>query len=229
MKRATNNKNNKNNTNETNETTNVDETEYFSSETDSEYYSESDESNISTIEGGDGDKDIDENIEEDNEGDDIDEENEEDENEEDDNEDKEDEKEDNEDEEEEFDEEEGCVYKGVSKKNKSNDLMLENKLDNINNYFGEEDTELEINKFVEKDKRITKPYLTKYERVRLLGDRARQLSLGAKPLIKNVDNLGPKEIAKLELEHKIMPLYVIRPLPNGFKEKWYLHELQIIN
>ena len=121
------------------------------------------------------------------------------------------------------------MYKGVSKKNKSNDLMLENKLDNINNYFGEEDTELEINKFVEKDKRITKPYLTKYERVRLLGDRARQLSLGAKPLIKNVDNLGPKEIAKLELEHKIMPLYVIRPLPNGFKEKWYLHELQIIN
>ena len=71
--------------------------------------------------------------------------------------------------------------------------------------------------------------MTIYERVRILGERAKQLSLGAKPLIKGADNMDPKIVAKIELERKIIPLVIIRPLPNGQKEKWRVSELEIIN
>ena len=71
-------------------------------------------------------------------------------------------------------------------------------------FFEEEDKKLPV--FVDNDKRITKKFMTIYERVRLLGVRAKQLSLGAKPMIRNAENQDPKTIAKLELENKVMPL-----------------------
>jgi len=71
--------------------------------------------------------------------------------------------------------------------------------------------------------------MTIFERVRLLGDRAKQLSLGAKPMIKGLETVNPKEVAKLELEKGVMPLIIERVLPNGKKERWYTHELKIIN
>lgn len=78
---------------------------------------------------------------------------------------------------------------------------------------------------VPENKRKTKPFLTKYERVRLLGDRTQQLTLGAKPMIKNTENLTPKQIAEIELEKNVIPLIIERPLPNGKKERWYVKEL----
>ena len=81
------------------------------------------------------------------------------------------------------------------------------------------------NIFVPKEERQTKPFLTKYERVRIIGDRTKQISGGAKPLIKNVEHLSPKEIALLELENNIIPFIIERPLPNGRKERWYISEL----
>jgi DNA-directed RNA polymerase subunit K len=69
--------------------------------------------------------------------------------------------------------------------------------------------------------------MTIYERVRLLGDRAVQLATGAKPMIKNASSLDPKTIAKMELEKGLMPLCIIRTLPNGEKEKWKVSELKI--
>jgi len=78
---------------------------------------------------------------------------------------------------------------------------------------------------IKKEKRITKPFLTKYERVRIIGERTKQLSLGAKPMIKDTKNLTSHEIALLELENNVMPFIIERPLPNGFKETWHLNEL----
>src|SRR5690606_15747684 len=78
---------------------------------------------------------------------------------------------------------------------------------------------------VSKEKRRTKPRMTKYERVRLISDRTKQLAGGAKPMIKNVSHLDPKEVALLELEKNLMPLIIERPLPDGSKEKWYTYEL----
>lgn len=82
-------------------------------------------------------------------------------------------------------------------------------------------------KILPPDARITKPFLFKYERVRIIGDRTQQLTLGAKPMIKNIDErLTQKEIAELELENNVIPLIIERPLPNGKKERWYTSELK---
>jgi DNA-directed RNA polymerase subunit K/omega len=63
--------------------------------------------------------------------------------------------------------------------------------------------------------------------VRLLGDRARQLSMGAKSMIKNIEVMDPRAIAKLELEKKVIPLIILRELPNGQIEKWRIDELNL--
>lgn len=80
---------------------------------------------------------------------------------------------------------------------------------------------------IDKNIKLTKPILTKYEFVRLLTDRTKQLAQGAKPMLKNIQGLSSKEIAKLELKNKIIPLIVERPVPNSHAERWKLTELEI--
>ena len=82
---------------------------------------------------------------------------------------------------------------------------------------------------VEDNKRITFPKLTKYERVRLIGSRAKQIALGAKVLIKNTNGLSPIEIAKLELNERMIPMKIKRILPDNKVEIWKLSELDIEN
>lgn len=84
-------------------------------------------------------------------------------------------------------------------------------------------------KVVPNDKRITKPILMKYERVRLLSDRRMQLIHGAKPMIKTNSLISEKEISNLELINKVIPLIIVRTLPNGDMEHWKLSELEIVN
>ena len=74
--------------------------------------------------------------------------------------------------------------------------------------------------YVRDDQMMTKPFLFKYERVRLLSDRTKQLELGAKPMLKNVDHLSKREIAELELEKRVIPLIIERGLPGGKIERW---------
>ncbi len=50
--------------------------------------------------------------------------------------------------------------------------------------------------------------LTRFEKARILGARALQLSMGAKPLVKVSDSIDPIDIALLELEKKVIPLDV---------------------
>jgi DNA-directed RNA polymerase subunit K/omega len=97
----------------------------------------------------------------------------------------------------------------------------------VYNYV-EEDTGDDVidTSYVPNDERISKPVLYKYERVRLLGDRIKQLSAGAKPMIKNTKNLSMEHIAYKELENNVLPLKIERPLPNGRKELWSLSELE---
>ena len=80
---------------------------------------------------------------------------------------------------------------------------------------------------VPKEDRITMPYLTKYERVRILGTRAKQISLGAKILVNNIDLTTKShiEIATIELELGVIPFKIRRPLPNGQVEEWKISEL----
>ena len=75
------------------------------------------------------------------------------------------------------------------------------------------------------NERITIPKLTKYERVRLLGTRSKQISDGSKIFIKSDKIENAMDIAKLELQHKVIPLKIKRQLPNGNYEIWSISEL----
>lgn len=80
---------------------------------------------------------------------------------------------------------------------------------------------------VEKNTRISKPVLTKYEFVRLLTDRTKQLAQGAKHMLKNTQELSSKEIAKLEIKEGVIPLIIERPIPNSKSERWKITELEV--
>jgi len=91
----------------------------------------------------------------------------------------------------------------------------------LDEYFKDDDI------VITKTGRVGKPILFKYEKVRLLSDRSRQLAEGAKPMIKNTVGLSHKEIALLELKNKLIPLIIERPIPNAGSERWRLSELEI--
>ena len=77
------------------------------------------------------------------------------------------------------------------------------------------------------DERITLSKLTKYEMVRVLGIRAQQISVGAKTLVKNIEDKSPIEIAIYELKNKMTPFKIRRPLPNNTYEIWKIKELDV--
>ena len=75
----------------------------------------------------------------------------------------------------------------------------------------------------------TIPYLTKYEKARLLGQRAKQIEGGAKPLVKIPENIVDSYIiAELELKEKKIPFIIRRPIPGGACEYWNLKDLEMI-
>jgi len=79
--------------------------------------------------------------------------------------------------------------------------------------------------YVSKENRISNNRLTKFELVRILGERTNQLTMGAKPLVKNINGLSYEKIAEAELLLNMLPFKIKRPLPNGMFEIWSLDEL----
>ena len=60
------------------------------------------------------------------------------------------------------------------------------------------------------------PTLTRFEKARIMGSRALQLSLGAPPFIDFSENISTSlEIAMEELHQKVIPIVIRRTLPNG--------------
>jgi DNA-directed RNA polymerase I, II, and III subunit RPABC2 len=75
----------------------------------------------------------------------------------------------------------------------------------------------------------TIPYLTKYERARILGQRAKQIESGSKPFVRVPENIVDSYIiADLELKEKKIPFIIRRPIPNGGSEYWKLNDLEVI-
>ena len=75
----------------------------------------------------------------------------------------------------------------------------------------------------------TIPMLTRYEKARVLGERAKQINSGAKPLVKIDENvIDGYLIALKELEEKKIPFIIKRPMPNGGCEYWKLSDLEIL-
>jgi DNA-directed RNA polymerase subunit K/omega len=75
----------------------------------------------------------------------------------------------------------------------------------------------------------TLPFLTKYERARVLGQRTKQLEHGATPYIDVPTNIVDEfMIAKMELSQKKLPFIIKRPLPNGGCEYWRIIDLEVV-
>jgi len=73
--------------------------------------------------------------------------------------------------------------------------------------------------------RITTKYLTKYERARVLGTRALQISMNA-PVMVDVDGeTDPLKIAMKELRERKIPIIIRRYLPDESHEDWKIDEL----
>ena len=77
--------------------------------------------------------------------------------------------------------------------------------------------------------KIGPPWLTRYEKARIIGARALQLSLGAPPLV-SIESAGlkdPIQIAALELKLKLLPMVIRRWTPGGRYQDIPLKYLEI--
>lgn len=78
----------------------------------------------------------------------------------------------------------------------------------------------------------TVPYLTPFEKTKIIGFRANQLSKGAQLLV----TLSPNqkhitdvlELARIELEQRRLPFIIKRPMPDGSFEYWRLKDLLLL-
>eukprot|EP01118_Nematostelium_gracile_P004259 TRINITY_DN14995_c0_g1_i1.p1 TRINITY_DN14995_c0_g1~~TRINITY_DN14995_c0_g1_i1.p1 ORF type:complete len:135 (+),score=36.04 TRINITY_DN14995_c0_g1_i1:1-405(+) len=77
-----------------------------------------------------------------------------------------------------------------------------------------------------KDKKTTR-YLTKYERARILGTRALQISMNAPIMVELEGETDPLQIAMKELRERKIPLIIRRYLPDESYEDWSIDELEI--
>ena len=73
--------------------------------------------------------------------------------------------------------------------------------------------------------RITTRYLTKYERARVLGTRALQISMNAPVMVDLEGETDPLKIAQKELRERKIPIVIRRYLPDGSHEDWGIDEL----
>jgi len=71
---------------------------------------------------------------------------------------------------------------------------------------------------VPKNERITTPFMTKYERARILGTRALQISMNAPVMVELAGETDPLAIALKELKAEKIPIIVRRYLPDGSYE-----------
>jgi DNA-directed RNA polymerase I, II, and III subunit RPABC2 len=73
------------------------------------------------------------------------------------------------------------------------------------------------------------PFVTKYEKARIIGERTRQLNSGAVPfIVVGPDIIDGYLIAVEEFNKKKIPFIVKRPLPSGKCEYWKLSDLEIM-
>ena len=136
-------------------------------------------------------------------------------------------------------------YDSMEDEEEDDDYLQKFDNEQKNNYIMDQHPECEIHNYNEvynmakvqrnKDNIIvddlhkTIPILTKYEKTRILGIRAKQINNGAKPLVTfNTQIIDGYLIALKELEEKKIPIIIRRPIPNGASEYWHLKDLEIL-
>lgn len=86
-------------------------------------------------------------------------------------------------------------------------------------------TEVEVKEPEKERPRKTIKYMTKYERARILGTRALQISMNAPVMVELEGETDPLEIAMKELRARKIPFTIRRYLPDGSYEDWGVDEL----
>ena len=75
----------------------------------------------------------------------------------------------------------------------------------------------------------TLPFITQYEKAKILGQRAKQINHGSTPFVDISSNIiDGHTIALMEFNQKKIPFIIRRPLPNGTSEYWKVKDLKII-
>ncbi|KPI85590.1 putative DNA-directed RNA polymerase subunit [Leptomonas seymouri] len=77
------------------------------------------------------------------------------------------------------------------------------------------------------DERVTTAVMTKYERARVLGTRALQISMNAPVAVALEGETDPLTIAVKELRERLTPLIIRRVLPDNTYEDWGVSELLV--
>ena len=78
-----------------------------------------------------------------------------------------------------------------------------------------------------KPEKTTTPYMTKYERARVLGTRALQIAMCAPVMVELEGETDPLQIAMKELKQRKIPIIIRRYLPDNSYEDWAINELMI--
>jgi len=111
----------------------------------------------------------------------------------------------------------------------SDNCMVNSMVEEDNEFFDNDNEDYfddyKEKKIVKSEDRVSKNLLTIYELVRILGERQKQLTLGAKPLIKNYGDLSYEEISILELKNGMLPFKIRRKINNNY-EIWDITELK---
>mmetsp|Transcript_23539 Transcript_23539/g.30613 ORF Transcript_23539/g.30613 Transcript_23539/m.30613 type:complete len:125 (-) Transcript_23539:2298-2672(-) len=85
--------------------------------------------------------------------------------------------------------------------------------------------EEKIQEPVPTSERVTTRYMTKYEKARVLGTRAQQISMNAPVMVDVGNETDPLRIAEKELRERKIPLIIRRYLPGGSYEDWPIRDL----
>ena len=76
----------------------------------------------------------------------------------------------------------------------------------------------------------TIPFLTKFEKAKILGLRSKQINKGSQPFIEvSKDIIDSYIIAEMELKQKAIPFIIKRPIPNGGCEYWKIKDLELLD
>lgn len=80
---------------------------------------------------------------------------------------------------------------------------------------------------VPNDQRVTRNYMTKYDRAKIIGVRAQQIAMGAVPNITLPEghHYTPVQIARMEFDQKKTPIIIQRMFHTGRYEEWKVEEL----
>jgi len=79
------------------------------------------------------------------------------------------------------------------------------------------------------EKHMSQPFLSVFEKTKILGFRSNQLAQGARPYVVIPEYItSTLDIARMELEQRRLPFIIKRPMPNGTFEYWRLSDLMII-